>query len=51
MGALLLSVPRWTCYGALLLAVTVGTATVLYVALLHKSAKYKDVDGPAPSVV
>jgi putative oxidoreductase len=28
-GALLLFVPRWTCYGALLLACTVGLGTVL----------------------
>ncbi len=30
-GALLLFVPRWTCYGALVLAGTIGTATVLNV--------------------
>ena len=29
IGALLLFVPRWTCYGALLLTCTVGLATVL----------------------
>jgi len=28
-GALLVFVPRWTCYGALLLTCTVGLATVL----------------------
>jgi uncharacterized membrane protein YphA (DoxX/SURF4 family) len=36
-GALLVFVPRWTCYGALLLACTVGLATFLYVALLHNN--------------
>ncbi|MGD0201721.1 MAG: DoxX family protein [Bryobacteraceae bacterium] len=35
IGALLLFVPRWTCYGGLLLACSVGSATVLYLALLH----------------
>ena len=29
IGALLLFVPRWTCYGALLLACTIGLGTVL----------------------
>ena len=29
VGALLVLVPRWTCYGALLLTCTVGLATVL----------------------
>jgi putative oxidoreductase len=34
-GAVLLFVPRWTCYGALLLACTVGSATMFYLMLLH----------------
>jgi putative oxidoreductase len=38
IGALLLFVPRWTCYGALVLACTIGTATVLTIALaLHQN--------------
>ncbi len=37
-GALLLFVPRWTCYGALVLACTIGTATVLNVVFpLHQN--------------
>ncbi len=37
-GALLLFAPAWTCYGALLLACTIGTATVLSVLLpLHQN--------------
>ena len=37
-GALLLFVPRWTCYGALVLACTIGTATVLNVLFsLHQN--------------
>ncbi len=37
-GALLLFVPRWTCYGALVLACTIGTATVLSVLFpLHQN--------------
>lgn len=38
-GALLLFVPRLTCYGALLLACTIGTATVLNVLFsLHQNS-------------
>ncbi len=38
IGALLLFVPRWTFYGALVLACTIGTATVLTIALpLHQN--------------
>ncbi len=37
-GAVLLFVPRWTCYGALVLACTIGTATALSIALpLHQN--------------
>ncbi len=37
-GALLLFVPRWTYYGALVLACTIGTATVLNVLFpLHQN--------------
>jgi uncharacterized membrane protein YphA (DoxX/SURF4 family) len=37
-GALLLLVPRWTCYGALVPACTIGTATVLNVLFsLHQN--------------
>jgi len=37
-GALLLLVPRWTCYGALVLACTIGRATVLNVLFsLHQN--------------
>ena len=35
VGAVLLFVPRWTCYGALLLVCTVGSATLIYLTLLH----------------
>jgi uncharacterized membrane protein YphA (DoxX/SURF4 family) len=38
MGAVLLFIPRWTCYGALLLVSTVGTATVLCLTIMHRSA-------------
>ena len=33
VGALLLFMPRWTCYGALVLTCTIGMATVLNLAL------------------
>jgi uncharacterized membrane protein YphA (DoxX/SURF4 family) len=36
-GAVLLFLPRWTCYGALLLACTVGLATVICLTLLHQN--------------
>ena len=36
-GALLLFVPRLISYGALLLACTVGSAAVIYLALLHQN--------------
>jgi uncharacterized membrane protein YphA (DoxX/SURF4 family) len=36
-GAVLLFVPRWTCYGALLLVCTVGSATMFYLLLLHNN--------------
>jgi uncharacterized membrane protein YphA (DoxX/SURF4 family) len=36
VGAVLLFIPRWTCYGALLLASTVGTATVLCLTIMHR---------------
>ncbi len=35
IGALLLFVPRWTAYGALVLVCTIGLATLLNVLLLH----------------
>jgi putative oxidoreductase len=34
-GAALLFAPRWTCYGALLLTCTVGSATMFYLVLLR----------------
>lgn len=37
-GAVLLFVPRWTFYGALLLACTVGSATIFYLMLHHNPA-------------
>ena len=37
VGALLLFVPRWTFYGALVLACTIGIAAVLTIALLHQN--------------
>lgn len=42
VGAVLLFVPRWTCYGALLLFCTVGSAFVISLALLHNN--------PAPAL-
>jgi uncharacterized membrane protein YphA (DoxX/SURF4 family) len=35
VGAVLLFVPRWTFYGALLLVCTIGSATMFYLILLH----------------
>jgi uncharacterized membrane protein YphA (DoxX/SURF4 family) len=35
VGAVLLFVPRLTCYGSLLLVCTVGSATLFYLTLLH----------------
>ncbi len=37
IGALLLFVPRWTGYGALLIVCTIGLATLLSVVLLHQN--------------
>jgi putative oxidoreductase len=34
-GAALLFVPRWTCYGAILLACSVGSATLIALTLLR----------------
>jgi len=36
-GAVLLFIPSWTCYGALLLVCTVGTATLICLILLHSN--------------
>jgi uncharacterized membrane protein YphA (DoxX/SURF4 family) len=36
-GAVLLFVSRWTCYGAVLLACTVGSATMFYLLQLHQN--------------
>jgi len=36
-GAVLVFVPRWTFYGALLLVLTVGTATLICLTILHQS--------------
>ena len=36
-GAVLLFVPRWTCYGALILTCTVGSATLICILLLHNN--------------
>jgi uncharacterized membrane protein YphA (DoxX/SURF4 family) len=35
MGAVLLFVPKWTCYGSLVLACSVGLATAISFFLLH----------------
>jgi putative oxidoreductase len=37
-GAVLLFVPRWTCYGALLLTCTAGSGTMLYLVQLHHNS-------------
>ena len=36
-GAVLLFIPKWTCYGALILVGTVGMAAVLCLTILHRS--------------
>lgn len=36
-GAVVLFVPRWTCYGAVLLACTVGSAAMFCVLQLHQN--------------
>jgi uncharacterized membrane protein YphA (DoxX/SURF4 family) len=37
IGALLLIVPRWTFYGALILICTIGSATMFYLLSLHNN--------------
>jgi putative oxidoreductase len=37
VGAILIFVPRWTCYGAILVTCSVGLATTLYIVLLHNN--------------
>jgi uncharacterized membrane protein YphA (DoxX/SURF4 family) len=36
-GAMLVFVPRWTCYGAALLSCTVGSAVIITLTLLHNN--------------
>jgi uncharacterized membrane protein YphA (DoxX/SURF4 family) len=37
VGAMLVFVPRWTCYGALLLFCTVGSAAIICIVLLDRN--------------
>ena len=47
-GAALLCVPRWTCYGAILLACSVGSATVIAFTVLRGNLTW---GGPATIAV
>jgi uncharacterized membrane protein YphA (DoxX/SURF4 family) len=47
-GTILLFVPRWTCYGAIVLACSVGTATFISLTILRGNAAW---GGPIMVVV